>query len=518
LDSVLIFLLFLAPLIFFHELGHFLFARLFGVKVETFSIGFGPKIARFKKGDTDYAISLIPLGGYVKMFGDDPLSDTELTEEEKAVAFTHKSKWARFWIVFGGPLANFILAFVLYFGLLLTGEKVPEPRLGQIQKNTLFHQAGLRSGDILKQINETEVSSFDDITGVDGIITRMVVNRAGVEKTLKVSIDSNAFITEFPKLTGQLRAPVVQNSKGERFYLSSSQSKLTKFSFEQLQSSDLRTVYLKKILNPEQKDPKQFNFADNIVQVDIATGESLDQALRNQGVYPVDLVIDSIVMSSAAEVTGLKRNDILVDFDGDKLISFMQIREKLASLSKAQELPLTVLRDGKFEKFKITPKEKEVNGEKLLLIGVYSSIVPQPLTMVETDSKGLFSSLPLAFMRTLDGINKTFVGFKKLIFGEVSVKNLGGPIAIGKVATDSFYISFSMFIRLMAIISINLGLINLFPIPVLDGGHIVFIGLEILNGGPLSRKKMQIAQQFGMSLLFLLIFVALFNDISRFIG
>ena len=113
---------------------------------------------------------------------------------------------------------------------------------------------------------------------------------------------------------------------------------------------------------------------------------------------------------------------------------------------------------------------------------------------------------------------KTFVGYKKLFTLEVPLKNIGGPVAIGQVAADSFNISLSMFFRLMAIISLNLGIINLFPIPVLDGGHIVFIFLELINGGPLSRKKIQIAQQFGLSLLFLLIFVALFNDFSRILS
>ena len=110
LEKILVFVIFLGPLIFFHELGHFFFARFFGVKVEVFSIGFGPKIFKHMRKGTEYAISIIPLGGYVKMFGDDPFSETPLTEEEKKVAFNHKPKWARFWIVFGGPLANLILA------------------------------------------------------------------------------------------------------------------------------------------------------------------------------------------------------------------------------------------------------------------------------------------------------------------------------------------------------------------------------------------------------------------------
>ena len=120
LEKIVIFILFLGPLVFFHELGHFLFARLFGVRVEVFSIGFGPKLFRWKKGDTEYAISLIPLGGYVKMFGDDPFNKDGISEEEKKFSFIHKKKWQRFWIVFGGPLANFILAFFIFFALFLT--------------------------------------------------------------------------------------------------------------------------------------------------------------------------------------------------------------------------------------------------------------------------------------------------------------------------------------------------------------------------------------------------------------
>jgi regulator of sigma E protease len=120
LQGVFIFLLFLGPLVFFHELGHFLVARYFGVRVETFSIGFGPKLFKTKKGDTEYAFSLI--GGYVKMFGDDPMNADKVDPSQRSFAYTFKSKWARFWIVAAGPLANFILAFILYWALALNGE------------------------------------------------------------------------------------------------------------------------------------------------------------------------------------------------------------------------------------------------------------------------------------------------------------------------------------------------------------------------------------------------------------
>jgi regulator of sigma E protease len=164
---------------------------------------------------------------------------------------------------------------------------------------------------------------------------------------------------------------------------------------------------------------------------------------------------------------------------------------------------------------KVIPEVKEVDKKKTKLIGIESGVeyVQPKLIIAKADNFGV--ALVTAFQRTWDGIVKTFSGYKKLITREVSLNNIGGPLAIGKVASDSLNISFSMFFRLMAIISINLGVINLFPIPVLDGGHIMFLIFETFNGGPLSRKKLEIAQRFGVSVLFLLIFVALFNDITR---
>ena len=139
-----------------------------------------------------------------------------------------------------------------------------------------------------------------------------------------------------------------------------------------------------------------------------------------------------------------------------------------------------------------------------------------PLNFVTTDSKGLFGSISTGLYRTWDSIEKTLTGFKKLVTSESSLKNIGGPLSIGKVATDSFNTSLSYFFQLMALISVNLGIINLFPIPVLDGGSIMFIFLEIINGGPLSRRKMEIAQQVGLSLLLMLMIGAIFNDFTRF--
>lgn len=517
MDSVLIFFLFLGPLVFFHELGHFLFARLAGVRVEVFSIGFGPKIFKFKKGDTQYAFSLIPLGGYVKMFGDDPLSEEKLSEEEKKVAFTHKSKWARFWIVFGGPLANFILAFFIYFSLLIVGERVPEVNFGHVVENSKYYQAGFRSGDVLKRVNDMEIVSFDDFNLLDSKITSVTVKRNSEDIKVDFTSSGADFIKEFSALRGQLRIPLVIDLQGQEWILSLSRDSFNpEASLEFLSSkSNITELYAFKVISDKKIKKIEDIKADLQSVKTIKLSDNFYTSLSKSNFYPVDLSVESIVMDSPADKAKLKKLDIVTAIDGKVISSFKELRDEIQKSKKDEARKVLVLRDGKKVEFDLVPQLKESGKTSIFAIGVYSSVRFLPTKMVDSASKGLFKSIEIALIRTNEAIVKTVIGFKKLITGEVSMKNIGGPLAIGEVASNSFYISISMFLRLMAIISVNLGIINLFPIPVLDGGHIVFLFLELINRGPLSRKKMQMAQQFGMSILFLLIFVALYNDITR---
>jgi regulator of sigma E protease len=181
-----------------------------------------------------------------------------------------------------------------------------------------------------------------------------------------------------------------------------------------------------------------------------------------------------------------------------------------------KEVSVEIWSKGELKKLVVSPDVTQQEGKTLRLLGVYSFIEVQKVNFIHTKSKGLFGSVKYSVIRTWDSVKKTIDGFFKLITNQVSLKTIGGPLAIGKVAHDSFNTSLSYFFQLMALISVNLGVINLFPIPVLDGGHIMFIVLEIVNGGPLSRRKMEIAQQVGLSLLLMLMVGAIFNDVSRF--
>ena len=517
MEGILIFLIFLGPLVFFHELGHFVFARLAGVRVEVFSIGFGPKVLSFKKGDTQYAFSIIPLGGYVKMFGDDPLSEKELTPEEEKVAYTKKGKWARFWIVFGGPLANFILAFVIYASLVSFGEKVPEVKLGRVAENTIFYSQGFRTGDVITKVNDLEVTSFDDFNMLDSSISTVQVKRLEKIETVSVDYEVMDFLKAYGQYSSPLRAPVFVNGDNNNFLVAPSFSQV--LTVEELYESNTESVNVYLLekepeikFSPMDIDLNQLKLVETITKTE---SENWRDVLRQKKYFTSDLKIKNIVMGSAAEKAKLRKNDLIIGIGGNDIYAFDQLRLEIQKLKSEEPLEIKILKNKQTQSITITPTYNEFNGEKRLSVGVESGISFYS-QMVESSTSGFFAIIAKSWNRTIDGMYNTIAGFKKLIVGEVSLKHVGGPIAIGQVATESFNIGLSMFFRLMAIISINLGIINLFPIPVLDGGHIVFILFEAINRGPLSKKKMMYAQQFGMSVLFLLIFVALFNDISRF--
>jgi len=520
IEKVAIFILFLGPLVFFHELGHYLFARLFGVRVEVFSLGFGPKILKFVKGDTEYAVSAIPLGGYVKMFGDDPLNKDAVPEDQRQYSFTHKGKWARFWIVMGGPLANFIMAWVIFFSLFMSGERLPEIKMGIINNDSPLHQMGFASGDVVKKVNGKTIYNPSDIAmqGTDAIKT-ITVKRQNSMVQNTVNISGEKFfelLMEHPPL---LRKPVVVDQTGKMFAVSFDPKTV-----DWKQSLDLMAKF--QTANEFYLFPLTEDFQDkNDPAYDVTkakkiemTFESRDEfvkLLADKGYRTLDLQVKDVDAKSPAFFTGIKKGEVILTLDGKNIYSFDELRRNLQEISKP-EVSIDIWSEGKIKTVKLVPDIREQDGKKIKLIGVFSAGRFIGLDFVNTESRGFIGSFTAAFSRTWDTMVKTVDGFFKLITAKVSFKSIGGPLAIGKVASDSFNTSISYFFQLMALISVNLGVINLFPIPVLDGGHIMFIFLEILNRGPVSRRKMEIAQQLGLSILLMLMVGAIFNDFSRF--
>lgn len=517
LEKIAIFVIFLGPLVFFHELGHFFFARFFGVRVEVFSIGFGPKIFKKKWGDTEYAISIIPLGGYVKMFGDDPFNKDAIPEEERAHSFTHKSKWARFWIVMGGPLANFILAFVIFFSLLLVGEKLPEIKLGHIPQDSVLYTSGLRTGDVITKINNSDVYNPADLM-VDGELSKITVKRLDNLVDLDVNFKGMGLLDEIVKYPAILKRPVIVDLSGNRFFISNTKGEINlNQSIEELGSVVNGTYYLYPAA--KEADFTEVQMADLekevVLSMSATNYDEFLKALAEKGYRTLDLEVKSVNMGSPADKAGIKSGDIFVSVNDKNIFSFEEVR---ATLQKTTDpsVQVGIYKNGELQKVEVTPEISTIEGQTVKLIGVYSLIEGIPSKLVQTKSQGFFASIPTALYRTWDSMKKTLDGFVKLITNQVSLKAIGGPLSIGKVAHDSFNTSITYFFQLMALISVNLGIINLFPIPVLDGGHIMFIGLEIINRGPLSRRKMEFAQQIGMALLLMLMVGAIFNDVTRF--
>ena len=522
LEKVAIFILFLGPLVFFHELGHYFFARLFGVRVEVFSIGFGPKLFKFKRGFTEYAISAIPLGGYVKMFGDDPFNRDSISPAEKSESFIFKGKWARFWIVMGGPLANFVLAWFIFWFLFIAGEKLPEMRIGIVPETSVFYSVGLRSGDVVKKINGTKVFGPTDVVlEEEDFIKTVTVQRWEATHTVTINKAKEDFFKEFVKYTPALRRPIIINPQGQLAALSFDSQKVDwEISYEEIleKSKKMAEIYAFSI---KQDKNSPFGYAEDKIFFEKISWDSktrnisdLNKALSAKNYRSLDLKVQSAQADSPADNAGLKKGDIVWGLNDTPVHSFDQLRQKLQASSQ-EEIVLNYWRKGENVRTKIKPKIHKEGEKTVKLIGIYSGGEFLNLRFVTTDPLNPFVALPKAFKRTWQTIVKTIDSFRKLLVAEVSLKTIGGPLSIGKVASDSFQTSISYFFQLMALISVNLGVLNLLPIPILDGGHIMFILLELVNRGPISQRKMEIAQQVGLSILLILMLGAIFNDFGR---
>ncbi|MBL6989375.1 MAG: RIP metalloprotease RseP [Bacteriovoracaceae bacterium] len=506
IKNIAIFALFLCPLIFFHELGHFLFANLFKVRVEVFSIGFGKKLLKWKKNHTEYAISLIPFGGYIKMFGDDPMQKDKVAVEDRPFSFTHKGKWARFWIVFGGPLANFLLAFFIFFVLLYIGEKTPEIKMSVVPKDSQYYKLGLLTGDVVVKVNNQELRGHADVEIDENIIVNTItIKRADSYKTLKINIDSKTFFEGIRRLS-PLRKPIIVDKYGKKYTISIDKLKYALSLDEMAESSGSKTIHIKPMLTGGRSAVTfDLNFTDQ---------KQFFNAILQRGYLPLDLQVFKLKDNSPAHLAGMQKGDVIFALQNRPISNFLELKDTLQKTADG-EVTVGVWRDGKSQNFKLTPSIEEHDGSKLKLIGVHSAVEYQMPNLVTTKSKGFLKAVTQGMQRSVDTLMRTFRAFKQLVTNKVSIKNVGGPITIAKIAADSFDMSLSYFFQIMALISVNLGLINLFPIPVLDGGHIMFILFEIVNRGPLSKRKLEIAQQIGLSLLLLLTVLSLFNDISR---
>jgi regulator of sigma E protease len=448
--SIFAFVIVLGVLIFFHELGHFLVARIFGVGVEKFSLGFGPRIIGKKIGITDYRICAVPLGGYVKMVGEEP--NAEIDTAQIPLSFNHKHVFKRILIVAAGPFFNILLAVAIFFlSFSVTGIEDIKPIIRHVEKNSAAMKAGMRINDRIVSIDGARIDSWYDINeAVD----------ASEGKTLNIGV---------------------------------------------MQDDKLVNI-------PVAPELKQVN--------DILGDEISFYDLGISGFAELKPVISDVNAGFPAEKAGLKKGDQIESINGIPVESWRQMQSIISS-SGGVELTLSVRRDDDVFNVNLTPKlvsRKNPLGkrEDRYLIGISAQqVIPSEEDRVIKRLNPIQAAAE-SIQRTYFVCALTVRSVVKIITGSIPKDNLGGPIMIAKLAGEQAEQGIDKLALFIAFISINLAILNVLPIPVLDGGHLLFFFIEVIIGRPVNIKVREIAQQAGIFILIMLMILVFYNDIMRF--
>ena len=529
--SIIGFVLVLIPLVVIHELGHFLFAKLFNVRADAFSVGFGPVLYSRKIGETDFRVSAIPLGGYVKLLGEDPTS--ELSPEEQKRALHHQAPWKRFFIFFGGPLFNFLWAIVVFMAMMAIGEPQLSTKIGRILPGTTAQRAGLLAGDKITAINGENVIKLEDLftklTDLPGRDVALKVDRSGQMIDLKVKTDSEEGFTIYgeKKQVGMIDG-FIPNARMTKVGISNLDSPAAKAGF--VTGDEILSLNGTKVENYEQleamytaKKPLEFEVkkaSGETKKINLA-GDFSGNLGKDFGFYSTELFVEQAMPDSPAQKAGIQKGDRLVAVNTAPVSSFFELRKDIQKAGEDQgKVSITAERAGKALTFEIVPQVSTEKDPMLKKMKQYTIGVMPILSMFEADTIKEQTWNPFKLLyggtaRMFDLTGKNLISIGKMIQGQVSVKSLGGPILIGKLAGESISHGLIDFLKMMAVLSIGLGVLNILPIPVLDGGHIALLGIEAIRGKALSLKQIEVAQQVGLAFILLLMIVVLKNDISR---
>jgi regulator of sigma E protease len=432
--TLLAFLFVLGVLVFIHELGHFLLARWNGVKVLTFSLGFGPKILKVQRGDTEYCLSIIPLGGYVKMAGENPDEPSTGSDDE----FMAKSKWQRFQILIAGPAMNLILAVVLLAVVLMQGADVlayldRPASVGAVQPGSPAEKAGIRPGDVIVKLGTADIRTWEHLD-------MAVASRPERE----------------------VEAVVLRDGREERLTITPD-------------LTELRT-----------RGNARFEVGTIGVLPDV---------------YPN---VASLVPGEPAEKAGFKAGDVILSVDGQRMVFRSQVVEAI-SKRPDQPIEIVVRRDGADQAITVTPVKQGDVGR----IGMFMNEATRPFNPTPLEAVGM------SIQRNYEMAGLILATLRDLVTGEASPKQLMGPVGIAQLSGESAQAGWIALLGLMAGISLNLGLLNLLPIPVLDGGHIFIMAIETISRRDFSLQMKEKMLFVGFLLLMTLMVTVIYNDLTR---
>lgn len=445
LNTLIAFIVALLVLVSLHELGHFVVARLCGVKVLRFCIGFGKPLWSRKKGDTEWAIAPIPLGGYVKMVD---TREGTVSPEDLPFAFDKQHPAKRIAIVVAGPLTNLVLAIFLFAISFSMGVTSLKPIIGMVEPNSIASRAGFLPGDTIKSINNETIKEWSDaqsalLLSTNKNLNIAVVDEAGASRDLVIDVaKESAAVAELP----------------------------------------------------------------NKLSIGIAPNK-------------ITLNVAQVSKGGAADKAGLKQGDKLLAV-GEEPITDWFAWKKVIENAPGAPVVLTYERDKKQITQTIYPdSRKEVDGKLVGFIGLAPS---QDMAWIKKNSSTYTPNIGQAFVlateKTYDIAAQTLSFFGKMIVGQASFKYVSGPVAIADIAGKTAKDGLQSYLGFLALVSVSLGVLNLLPIPILDGGHLLYYTVEWIRGKPLSARVQELGFRFGLAAMLCLMLLAFFNDFTRYFG
>jgi len=472
--TLLAFVLAIALLVVFHEFGHYWVARRCGVKVLRFSLGFGKVIysKRFANSDTEWVISTVPLGGYVKMLDE---REAEVAPQDLPYAFNRKPVYQRMAIVVAGPLANFLLAIVLYWGLFVHGVPGLKPVLGDVPLGTPAAVARMQSNETILRIDGEPVPSWQEL--------------------------------HWLLLESVLRENPEAPSSGSGQALNHG-----RVTIEAQSASGTPLSHSLDISGLEAKD---------------LDGDFLDKLGLHLYQPVVQPVIGNVAADSVALRAGLQRGDHILSANGAALMNWMDLVEVIRA-HPAQSVLLDVQRGASTLHITVVPQAVVESGPNNSWPGTRKTVgkIGAGPEVDDAAWKAMFTEVSYSPLKALtQSLRKTWETsaislemMGKMVMGEVSMKNLSGPITIADYAGQSAKMGVVAYLSFLALISISLGVLNLLPIPLLDGGHLLYYVAELVKGSPVSETSWEFGQKIGIALLGTLMVFAIYNDINRFVS
>lgn len=568
LDTLVAVIPMLGILIVAHELGHFLVAKACGVRVLKFSIGFGAPIGfgrfrlRWERGGTEYVIGWIPLGGFVRMLGEPMPGDEEfapaIPEDARDDEFLErKPVWQKLSVVFAGPAMNLLLPVVCLVGILWNGVERMDAVIGMVEVGSPAAISGVLPGDRITSVDGEPVAYFND--AIRPIGERV----AGGHIALGLERDGEAFRVEVPLGAQKIRNPYGTfedigwigigferldaqvgvpdfNTPASRAGLRTGDRVLAingesvegweALAAKQKEIAASGTASIRWQIEREQPVTDSAPADASVERATTAVPQLLLEIelpavsdLRKLGLVPATILVDSVSEGRPAADAGLARGDLILSVDGAPVGSFRSFVSQIQT-SAGRELEISYARDGRIQTTRLRAREEVVAGrydiegmeERIYQIG----LAPQRSWLsgptVDQQIRNPIESIPKAFSMTVDMTKGYLEGLSRIFTGDVGVDKLSGPIGIARIARKSLDRGFEEYLWMMMLISINLGILNLLPIPILDGGQALIYSIEGIKRSPLSMRARELASSVGFSVLVLLMGRAFWNDLTPF--